>query len=119
MAWVFVLGPVGSGRPDDLAGALVAFAPGLLGYGVLAVAARALYAAGRGRAAATATAAGWLAVLVADLVAVPLAGPDHAVTALGLGNTIGMTRRCAGAAAAPPSPAAAMDGVPAAPPASP
>jgi putative peptidoglycan lipid II flippase len=91
VAWVFVLGPVGSGRPDDLAGALVAFAPGLLGYGVLAVAARALYAAGRGRAAATATAAGWLAVLVTDLIAVPLAGPDRAVTALGLGNTIGMT----------------------------
>jgi putative peptidoglycan lipid II flippase len=91
VAWVLVLGPAGSGRPDDLAGGLVAFAPGLLGYALLAVLSRALYAAGAGRAAATGTALGWLLALLADLVLVPLAGSDRVVTALGAGNSIGMT----------------------------
>lgn len=91
VAWVLVLGPAGSGRPDDLAAGLVAFAPGLLGYGLLAVLSRALYAAGAGRAAATGTAVGWVGALLADLVLVPLAGPAHAVTAIGAGNSVGMT----------------------------
>jgi putative peptidoglycan lipid II flippase len=91
VAWVLVLGPAGSGHPDDLAGGLVAFAPGLLGYGLLAVLSRALYAAGAGRAAATGTATGWLVALLADLVLMPLAGRERVVTALGLGNSIGMT----------------------------
>lgn len=91
VAWVLVLGPAGSGRPDDLAGALVAFAPGLVGYGLLAVLSRALYAAGRGRAAATGTAAGWLTGLLVDLALVPVVGPEHTVTALGAGNSVGMT----------------------------
>ena len=88
---MLVLGPAGSGRPDDLAGGLVAFAPGLLGYALLAVLSRALYAAGAGRAAATGAALGWLLALLADLVLVPLAGSDRVVTALGVGNSIGMT----------------------------
>jgi putative peptidoglycan lipid II flippase len=79
--------------PDQaaaLAGAVRAFAPGLLGYGLLALLTRALYARGQGRAAGTATVAGWLAVAAADVVLV--LGTDLApVTALGLGNTVGMT----------------------------
>ncbi|NHC47072.1 murein biosynthesis integral membrane protein MurJ [Motilibacter aurantiacus] len=74
-----------------LARALVAFAPGLLGYGLVAHLGRALYAAGSGRAAATATVLGWALVLVADLALVALVDRGWAVAALGLGNTLGMT----------------------------
>ncbi|MFL6116659.1 MAG: murein biosynthesis integral membrane protein MurJ, partial [Catenulispora sp.] len=70
---------------------LVAFAPGLIGYGLLAHLSRALYAAGRGRAAAAAVCAGWLTVLIADLTLVSLLPGADAVIALGLGNVLGMS----------------------------
>ncbi|GAA2001093.1 murein biosynthesis integral membrane protein MurJ [Catenulispora subtropica] len=70
---------------------LAAFAPGLIGYGLLAHLSRALYAAGRGRAAATSVCAGWLTVLVADLALVTLLPGQDAVVALGLGNALGMS----------------------------
>lgn len=73
-----------------ISGAVRGFAPGLLGYGLLALLTRALYARGRGRAAGTATVVGWLAVAGVDVVLVT--GTSLApVTALGLGNTVGMT----------------------------
>lgn len=70
---------------------LVAFAPGLIGYGLLAHLSRALYAAGRGRAAAGSVCAGWLTVLIADLTLVSLLPGADAVIALGLGNVLGMS----------------------------
>jgi putative peptidoglycan lipid II flippase len=74
----------------ELAGALRAFAPGLLGYGVVALLTRALYARDRGRRAAVATAVGWAVVVAVDLLLV--GGTDLSrPTALGLGNTAGMT----------------------------
>ncbi len=77
-------------RTGDLAQAVQAFAPGLLGYGLLALLARALYARGDGRSAAAGTVAGWLAVVAADLLLV--LGTDlRPATALGLGNAVGMT----------------------------
>ena len=95
--------------PGDLALGLVAFAPGLVGYGVIALAGRALFAADRGRASAAAVVAGWLVVIVADVALVAVFPPERTVTALGLGNSIGMTvggalllralRRAAGPAA--------------------
>ena len=91
VAAVFVLSPVGSGRTGDLTDALVAFAPGLLGYGLVALLTRALYTLGAGRAAATATVAGWAVVLV---LAVPLAlvlPADRVVTALALAHTAGLS----------------------------
>lgn len=78
------------GGGSDLAEATRAFAPGLLGYGLLALLGRALYARGQGRAAGAATVVGWLSVAVADVVLV--AGTDlRPATALGLGNAVGMT----------------------------
>ena len=77
------------GRPTS-SQAVRAFAPGLAGYGLLALLARALYARGDGRSAAVGTVAGWLAVAAADLVLV--LGTDlPPATALGLGNAVGMT----------------------------
>jgi putative peptidoglycan lipid II flippase len=74
-----------------LALALVAFAPGLVGYGLSANLSRVLYARGRSRATATAIAVGWLVVILADLLIVPIAPPDRVVPALGLGTTVGLT----------------------------
>jgi peptidoglycan biosynthesis protein MviN/MurJ (putative lipid II flippase) len=74
-----------------LALALVAFAPGLVGYGLSANLSRVLYARGRSRATATAIAVGWLVVIIADLLIVPIAAPDRVVPALGLGTTVGLT----------------------------
>ncbi len=93
---------------------LAVLAPGLLGYGLIFQHSRVLFALERGRAAVTAVAIGWLAVIAASVAAVLIIAPgggDRSGTLLGLaaGNTIGMTvagialavavRRCAGAPA--------------------
>lgn len=81
----------GGTDPAVMARALIAFAPGLAGYGLVAHLGRALYARGHGRASAGAVVLGWLAVIVTDVLLVPAVDPDWAVAALGLGNTVGMT----------------------------
>lgn len=94
---------------DALPRAVVAFAPGLVGYGVLALLTRALYARHRARDVAVATVAGFaVAAGVAVALAAAFARADR-VTAIGLGNSCGMTlaavllvvslRRAAGAEA--------------------
>ena len=74
-----------------LALALAAFAPGLVGYGLSANLSRVLYARGRNRATALAIGGGWLLVIAADLVIVPLVAPRYVVPALGLGMSSGLT----------------------------
>jgi putative peptidoglycan lipid II flippase len=74
-----------------LAVALAAFAPGLVGYGLSANLSRVLYARGRNRAPAVAMSAGWLLVIVADLLIVPLVPRPRVVPALGAGTSIGLT----------------------------
>ena len=49
------------------AGGIVAFAPGLVGYGFVALLTRALYAAHRARAVTIAGLAGWLVVIGTDV----------------------------------------------------
>jgi putative peptidoglycan lipid II flippase len=78
------------GQAAHLALALAAFAPGLVGYGLVACLSRVLLADGRNRAAAGAIAGGWLIVIVADVVAVGLVSARWVVPVLGLGNTAGM-----------------------------
>ncbi len=75
----------------QLALSLAAFAPGLAGYGLTACLSRVLLADGRNRAAAFSMVAGWIVVIVADLVLVPLVPARSVVPLLGLVNTIGMT----------------------------
>ncbi len=82
------LGPDVSGQ---FSLALLAFAPGLAGYGLLAVLSRVLLAGGRNRVAGLAIVAGWLVVIVVDVVAVPLVRASAVVPVLGLANTAGMT----------------------------
>ncbi|MER6948920.1 lipid II flippase MurJ [Nonomuraea sp. NPDC000554] len=74
-----------------LARAITLFAPGLIGYGLVAHLSRVLYAAGRGRAAATGTVAGWVVVMIAQAVFVPAFPDDWKIAGLALGMTAGMT----------------------------
>lgn len=90
-ARVFVLGAPGDVDPTVLARALVAFAPGLVGYGLVAHLGRALYAAGHHRVSAGAVVSGWGAVLMADVALAVTVPPEWVVAAFGIGNTIGMT----------------------------
>jgi len=75
----------------QLAIALAAFAPGLVGYGLTANLSRVLYADGRSRASALAVSAGWLLVILADLLIVPFVPRSQVVPWLGVGTTIGLT----------------------------
>lgn len=70
--------------------ALVAMAPGLVGFALVAHVGRALYAQERGRLAATATAGGWASVVVAMALLVPLVPDDRVVVALAAGSSAGM-----------------------------
>lgn len=92
VATVLLQGAPGSATgADALAGAVVAFAPGLVGFGLVALLGRALYARGAGRTAAVGTVVGWLAVVVADIALVAGLPEVDRVLLLGVGNTIGMT----------------------------
>jgi putative peptidoglycan lipid II flippase len=75
----------------QLAIALAAFAPGLVGYGLTANLSRVLYAEGRSRASALAVSGGWLLVIVADLLIVPFVPRSAVVPWLGAATTIGLT----------------------------
>ncbi|WP_369054030.1 lipid II flippase MurJ [Kineococcus terrestris] len=92
VAAVFVVvSDVGSGLSGDLAGALVAAAPGLVGYGLLALLTRALYTVGGGRAAALATVAGWALVLAAAVVAARALPPERLVTGFAAAHALGLS----------------------------
>ncbi|WP_051712360.1 murein biosynthesis integral membrane protein MurJ [Spirillospora albida] len=86
-----VFNPENDLKADVLASAALAFAPGLVGYGLVAHLGRVLYACHRGRMAAVAVVSGWAVVMAADLVLVLSAEARWVVAALGLGNAIGMT----------------------------
>jgi len=96
MARVFQSHPGQAADARQLAIALAAFAPGLVGYGLIANLSRVLYADGRSRTSAAAVSGGWLAVIVADLLIVPFVPPSWVVPSLGVGTTIGLT--CSGVA---------------------
>ena len=75
----------------ELSRALVAFAPGLVGYALLAHLGRALYALHAGRPAAVAAVAGWGTAAGVDLVLGLWVPKDWVLSALGVGNSVGMT----------------------------
>ncbi len=84
--------PSGQEALAALPAALSAFAPGLVGFGLLALFTRALYARGRPGVAGGVAALGWLIA-----AAVPLAllqgdaGPQNTLQSLGLASSLGMT----------------------------
>ncbi|MEU7748494.1 lipid II flippase MurJ [Nonomuraea sp. NPDC049158] len=76
---------------QDFARAIALFAPGLVGYGLIAQLSRVLYAAGRGRAVATGTVLGWGVVMVAQTVFALTFPEGWKLGGLALGMTTGMT----------------------------
>jgi putative peptidoglycan lipid II flippase len=91
LARVFQSHPSQAADARQLAIALAAFAPGLIGYGLTANLSRVLYADGRSRASGAAVSFGWLLVIVADLLIVPFVPRSSVVGWLGVGTTIGLT----------------------------
>jgi putative peptidoglycan lipid II flippase len=90
MARIF-LGGDPSGSVAALRDTIAAFAPGLLGYGLVAVLTRALYARGLWKAPTVCVVSGWLLAVVADVVLSGLMSPEDRGLALGLGHTVGVT----------------------------
>jgi putative peptidoglycan lipid II flippase len=85
----------GPGTEDALSGlseSLVAFAPGLVGFGVAALLTRALYVRGRPLHAAAAVGVGWLLAASLPFALLPAgAGAAATLRALGIGSSVGMT----------------------------
>src|SRR5215210_1772521 len=69
---------------------IVAFAPGLLGYGLVALLTRALYARGLWKAPTACVVVGWLLAVVADLVLAAVLPAAARGAALALGHTLGV-----------------------------
>jgi putative peptidoglycan lipid II flippase len=90
MARVFLAG--GSDQTvAALRNTIIAFAPGLLGYGLIALLTRGLYARGLWKAPTACVVGGWLLAVVADLVlAAALPARDRAF-ALAAGHSLGVT----------------------------
>ncbi|SHN61397.1 putative peptidoglycan lipid II flippase [Geodermatophilus obscurus] len=90
MAGVFL-----TGQPADVVGALrdtvVAFAPGLPGYGLVAVLSRALYARGLWKAPTACVLGGWLVAVAADVVLAALLPAADRGPALAAGHSAGVT----------------------------
>lgn len=78
------------GSGPAAAAAIAGFAPGLLGYGLLAVLTRALYARNAAGPATRATVAGWLLVPLAAVAFAAVIPVEHRVLAVGLANSLGM-----------------------------
>jgi len=79
------------GQADQMARAMIAFAPGLIGYGLIASLSRVLLADGRYLAAGVWMSVGWLLAIGVDVVVVRLVPAGWVVPALGLGNSAGLT----------------------------
>lgn len=81
-----------------MADTLRAFAPGLLGFALLALLTRALYVRGRAVAAGLVTAAGWAVAAVAPVVLLASTERDsqHTLVVLGAASSVGMIVAAAG-----------------------
>jgi putative peptidoglycan lipid II flippase len=90
MARVFL----GSGTDAAVAAlrdTIIAFAPGLVGYALVALLTRALYARGLWKAATVCVVGGWLVAVVGDLALGALLPAEDRAFALGAGHSIGVT----------------------------
>jgi putative peptidoglycan lipid II flippase len=76
---------------SELARALMLFAPGLVGYSVVALLSRALYARSQGWWPAAATAVGFGSAALLDVALAGIVADEWLVAAFGAGNTVGMT----------------------------
>jgi putative peptidoglycan lipid II flippase len=84
--------PAGQEALAAMPGAMISFAPGLVGFGLLALLARAMYVKGRPAVAGAWVAAGWLIAAVVPLVVLQDGdGPRKTLQLLGLSSSVGMT----------------------------
>jgi putative peptidoglycan lipid II flippase len=90
MARVFFSGG-SAGAVAALRDTTMAFAPGLVGYGLVALLTRALYARGLWKAPTVCVVGGWLLAVVADVVLSGVLPPEDRGLALGVGHTLGVT----------------------------
>jgi putative peptidoglycan lipid II flippase len=90
MARVFLSGG-SAGVVSALRDTTMAFAPGLVGYGLVAVLTRALYARGLWKAPTVCVVGGWLLAAVADVVLSGALPPEDRALALGIGHSLGVT----------------------------
>jgi putative peptidoglycan lipid II flippase len=74
-----------------LAAAIIAFAPGLVGYGLSALHQRTLYAVGAQRFAAIGIGVGWAVTIAASFALSGVFPLEQRPVALGLANSVGMT----------------------------
>jgi putative peptidoglycan lipid II flippase len=70
---------------------ILAFAPGLVGYGLVALLTRALYARGLWKAPTACVAGGWVLAVLADVVLSAALPPADRGLALGVGHSTGVT----------------------------
>ena len=70
---------------------IIAFAPGLVGYALVALLSRALYARGLWKAPTVCVAGGWLLAVVADVLLARALPVEDRALALGAGHSIGVT----------------------------
>ncbi|MFB8761711.1 murein biosynthesis integral membrane protein MurJ [Nocardiopsis alba] len=90
--------------PLPLERALLAYAPGVVGFALVALLGRALYASHHGRRAAAAQVVGWVVVMVCAVALVSASPEGWAIAGLGAGTAIGLslaaTLLCVGVARA-------------------
>jgi putative peptidoglycan lipid II flippase len=91
MARVFLASAADADAALALQPTIVAFAPGLVGYGLVALLSRALYARGLWRAPTVCVAGGWLVAVVADVVLSHVLPDADRAVALGAGHSTGVT----------------------------
>ncbi|WP_017589800.1 murein biosynthesis integral membrane protein MurJ [Nocardiopsis ganjiahuensis] len=77
--------------PPPLERALLAYAPGVVGFGLVALLSRALYASHHGRRAATAQVAGWVVVMVCAVGLVWVLPSGWSIAGLGAATTTGLS----------------------------
>jgi putative peptidoglycan lipid II flippase len=70
---------------------IIAFAPGLVGYALVALLTRALYARGLWKAPTVCVVAGWLLAVVTDVVLARILPEEDRALALGIGHSVGVT----------------------------
>jgi putative peptidoglycan lipid II flippase len=85
------LGRDAAGTVAALRDTIVAFAPGLVGYGLVALLTRALYARGLWKAPTVCVVGGWLLAVAADVVLSAVLPTGQRAAALALGHTVGVT----------------------------
>ncbi|MFI6297538.1 murein biosynthesis integral membrane protein MurJ [Nonomuraea sp. NPDC050790] len=90
-ARVFLLGSDTAVPAAEFARTIALFAPGLIGYGLIAHLSRVLYAAGRGRQVAIGTVAGWLVVMAAQAGFVLVLPAGWEIAGMAAGMSLGMS----------------------------